>query len=135
MKSILLILLFLFIYPFFLKAQCAIYICPETGAFGAGYNIDGEPTSMQECIDLALKMCEERGGPDCECQLLAKSNDSGWYAFISGRKEDGYLFRGQKAANTKEEAEEAARASYKSLGGLNADNIKIYSWYVYSNPK
>jgi len=134
MKTILLIFVLCVSFSAFSYGQCVIYVDEETGAFGAGFNNDGTPTSIQDCKDMAIKLCKENGGSNCK--LLYQSNKQGWWAFITGLNQSGELyFQGIDGAETKSEAENEVRKKYRQGGGKNPDDIKVYSWYVYSNPK
>lgn len=114
--------------------QCAIYACDNTGAFGAGFNNDNTPTTMQECKDMAYKLCKEKGGTDCT--LLHETTKAGWCAIINGQKSDGRnFFQGIDGESSQSAAENTVRKKYKDGGGVDAENIKIYSWYSYSNVK
>lgn len=116
------------------NAQCVIYADDNTGAFGAGYNNDNAPTTYKECEDVAIKTCKEKGGANCT--LLYKSSKSGWWGIITGQKSDGRnYFQGGDGYGSKEEAEREVRRKYKADGGVNADYIKVYTWYSYSNVK
>ena len=134
MKKIIILLALCMLSGFLSHGQCVIYACDNTGAFGAGYNDDGKPTSMQECVDVALKLCKEKGGTNCT--VLYKDNKAGWCAIVNGQKADGRnFFQGGDGYSSKNEAENTVRNKYRQDGGVNADNIKVYSWYVYSNLK
>ncbi len=116
------------------RAQCVIYACDNTGSWGAGYNNDNAPTSEKECTDVAVKLCKEKGGT--ACTFLYKSNKAGWWGFINGKKANAAnFFQGGDGYQSKTEAETSVRSKYRSSGGMDADNIKVYTWYVYSNPK
>lgn len=134
MKQLLFALLLIVACPVITMAQCSIYADDQTGAFGAGFNNDNKPTTMQECVDLAKKMCKDKGGKNCT--LLDQSVKTGWYALISGTKADGRIyFQGGSGYSTKREAEEAVRKKYKDGGGANADGVEVVTWYAYANPK
>ncbi len=134
MKKILLLALLCFIGMARSKGQCVIYACDNTGAFGAGYNDDNKPTTYQECTDVAQKLCKEKGGTDCT--LLYKSAKSGWWGIINGKKSDGRnFFQGGDGYDSKSDAEREIRKKYRNDGGVNADNITVYTWYSYSNVK
>ena len=134
MKTILLIFVICLSFNTVSLGQCVIYTDDETGAFGAGFNNDGSPTSMQECEDMAIKLCKEKGGTNCT--FLYKSDAAGWWAFINGSDKTGQpFFQGVYGMASKSEAESAVREKYRNEGGVDADNIQVYSWYVYSNLK
>jgi hypothetical protein len=134
MKRILFSLLLCTAGFLFSKGQCVVYACDNTGAFGAGFNNDNTPTTYQECTDFAIKLCKEKGGT--ACAFLYKSAKAGWWGVINGKKTDGRnYFQGGDGYASKAEAEEKVRAAYKAGGGANADNIKVYTWYSYSNVK
>ncbi len=134
MKNVLFLILLSLVFKQYAVAQCVIYACDQTGAFGAGFNNDNQPTSMQECTDFAVRECKAKGGKDCT--FLYKSTKAGWWAFVNGTKSDGRnYFQGGDGYATQAQAESAVRAKYKEGGGTNASTIKIYTWYVYSNPR
>ena len=134
MKKVFTFLALCLLSGFFSHGQCVIYACDNTGAFGAGFNNDGKPTSMQECEDYALKLCKQEGGTNCT--FLYKSTKAGWWAMIKGKKADGRnFFQGSDGNSSKSEAENAVRNKYRQDGGVNADNIKVTTWFVYSNLK
>ena len=134
MKTILLIFVICMSFHAVSFGQCVIYVDNETGGFGAGYNNDNTPTSLQECADLAIKLCKEKGGTNCT--LFYNNNKLGWLAFIAGSKATGeHYFQGIDGMSSKSEAESAVRTYYRNGGGINADDIQVYSWYVYSNLK
>ena len=134
MKKLLFILILWGISPVVTHAQCAIYADDNTGAFGAGFNNDNLPTTMQECIDVAIKKCKQEGGTNCT--VLFKGTKSGWYGLISGFKADGRrYFQGTDGCKSKTEAENAARKAYINGGGTDPYKVQIYTWYAYSNVK
>ncbi len=116
------------------NGQCVIYACDNTGAFGAGFNNDNAPTTFKECEDYAIKLCKEKGGTSCT--ELHRSSKKGWWALINGKKSDGRnFFQGGDGYSSKVEAEREVRKKYKNDGGVNAENIQVYTWYSYSNVK
>lgn len=133
-KKLFLVLFFFASVSMLTKAQCVIYSCDETGAFGAGFNNDNAPTSYQECEDYAIKLCHENGGTDCA--FLYKSTKSGWWGFINGHKSDGRIFFvGVDGHSSQSEAEREVRRQYREDDGYDAENVKVYTWYAYSNLK
>ncbi len=116
------------------SAQCVIYADDNTGAFGAGYNNDNAATTYRECEDVAKKMCREKGGTSCT--ELYRSSKKGWWGIINGQKSDGRnFFQGGDGYSSQSEAERQVRNKYRQDGGANADNVKVYTWYSYSNVK
>ena len=114
--------------------QCVIYADDNTGAFGAGYNNDNKPTTYKECTDLAIKECKSKGGNNCT--FFYKSAKTGWWGVISGKKQDGRnYFQGGDGYSSQSEAERAVRKKYRDDGGADADNVKVVTWYTYSNVK
>lgn len=134
MKHLLLLGFFMLVLPSAGSAQCVIYSDNRTGAFGAGYNNDNTPTSFNECRDVAIKECRNKGGQNCT--LLYQSEKKGWWAVINGRRSDGKIYiQGADGYASKSEAENAVRKKYEQGGGLNANAVEVYAWYVYANVK
>ncbi len=134
MKQLFFLFLLFALSPFYSRAQCSIYVSDATGAFGAGYNNDNAPTTIQECRDVAIKACREKGGTNCV--VMKESYQSGWWGFANGQKADGRnYFQGIGGASSKSEAEAKVRQAYREGGGAGADKIPVYTWYAYSNPK
>ncbi len=118
----------------FSNGQCVIYACDKTGAFGAGFNNDNAATTFKECEDYAIRVCKEKGGKTCT--ELYRSSKKGWWALINGQKADGRnFFQGGDGYPSKDVAEREVRKKYKNDGGVNAENIQVYTWYSYSNVK
>ena len=115
-------------------AQCVIYACDNTGAFGAGFNNDNAPTTYAECETVAKKLCKEKGGTSCT--ELYRSSKAGWWGMINGKKKDGRnYFQGGDGYASKSDAERAVREKYRNDGGADANTIQVYTWYSYSNVK
>lgn len=115
--------------------QCVIYASDQTGAFGAGYNNDNQPTTWQECTDYAIKKCKESGAKDCT--FLYKSSKTGWFGLITGEQASTgrIFFQGGDGYGSKSEAENAVREKYRKEGGKNPYSVQVYTWYAYSNVK
>lgn len=112
-------------------AQCVVYTCEKTGAFGGGYNNDNTPTSFQECTDMALKTCREKGGTHCE--LMHQSDVAGWWAIAMGNTtDDKYLWQGVQGEASQYEAEQHVKQEFAKANGFDP---QVFSWYVYSNVK
>ncbi len=131
-------LIFLAIICLFSKTQsfgqCVIYACDQTGAFGSGFNNDNNPTTYAQCKEVAIKGCREHGGTSCT--FLYQSAKPGWWGMINGKKADGRnFFQGGDGYSSKSEAEREVRKKYRADGGVDADNIQVYTWYSYSNLK
>ncbi len=134
MKKLLILIFFCASVSKFLNAQCVVYTCDKTGAFGAGFNNDNEPTSYQDCEDYAYKLCRDEGGT--ACTFMYKSTKSGWWGFISGHKSNGNLFfQGGDGYSSQSEAEREVRKKYRDRGGYDAENAEVVTWYCYSNLK
>ena len=134
MSKIFFIILLSFAAAINSHGQCVIYACDNTGAFGAGYNDDNKPTTYDECKSVAIRECEGKGGTNCT--LLYQSAKAGWWGLINGKKSGGRnFFQGGDGYSSKNEAEEAVRRKYRDDGGLDADNVRVYTWYSYSNVK
>lgn len=131
------LLLFAVVYLFsaaLTQGQGVLYACDKTGAWGAGYNNDNAPTTEQECVNVAISGCKNHGGTNCT--LLYKSNKAGWWGFVSGKTASGLIFfQGIDGCASKAVAENTVREKYKAQGGIQANDIKVYTWYVYNNPK
>jgi len=133
MKKILLVVLTAICSPKYSHGQYVIYICEKTGVFGAGFNNDNMPTTYKECADFAKRKCEEAGGT--ECRQVAKSRKQGWCALITATQGDILMVQSVEGHDSKAGAEAAVREKFRAKGGLNSDDIAVYSWYAYSNLK
>ena len=112
------------------RAQCVIYGCKATGAWGTGYN-EAKIVTMKECEAFALDKCKTSGGTDCK--LLSQSKKIGWWAVIATRRASSpAIFDIAEAKPTKEAAEAEARRLYKAHGGTNP-MVKVTSWQVFGN--
>ena len=112
------------------RAQCVIYGCTSTGAWGVGYN-EAKVVTMKECDATALDKCKTGGGK--ECRLLSKSTKTGWWAVIATRKANSpAIFDIAEAQPTREAAEAEAKKKYLAHGGTNP-KVKISSWQVFGN--
>jgi hypothetical protein len=117
-----------------LSAQCVVVGDKTTGVFGVGYNNDGVATSFNECRDYAAKECTVKGGSDCV--PLYEGAEQGWWAAISGVNGTGEVLIALVAGKESEyDAEMSVRKQYGGKGGLNADNVAAYGWFVRSNVK
>ena len=115
-------------------AQCVVVGDKTTGSWGVGYNNDGSPTSLKVCLDTARQRCGADGGYDCA--PLYQGSEQGWCAIISGARNNGdILIELTTGKESQAAAEAAVRKQYGTKGGLNAENVAAYGWYVYANTR
>lgn len=116
------------------NAQCMLVADKSTGNWGVGYNNDGQPTSYAQCKEVAQQSCYAQGGSDCV--QVYQGIEQGWWAAISGVRANGELLvEFVKGKDSEYAAEMAVRKEYGAKGGLNAENVAAYGWYVHNNLK
>ncbi len=114
------------------RAQCVVYACDRTGAWGMGYNQLGHEATMRECEESAAKKCKDNGG--MACKSFYKSAKGGWCAFMAGKTQnDPKVYMAISDNNTtQKQAEDNVKKKYVAMGGPYPDQVKINSWYVYT---
>ena len=131
MKLLLLVGLLLVLGASRSYGQCAFAICNKTGAWGAGFNAGNEHYTAEEYKKTAMKACEDNGGTNCK--IVGIDNDAGWWAFISGRDQNGGIAAQVSLGQASESAAKAeVLKKYRDEGGVNPDNFKITTWRVYA---
>lgn len=116
-------------------AQCVLYACNKTGAWGIGYNETGMTTAtMAECEEAALKGCKMNNG--INCKFWHRSNNGGWWAVIATKDINGKVsFELSENNVSQKEAETDVMRKYKAHGGMDAERVAVKSWFVYSAKK
>jgi len=114
-----------------IEAQCSIAVCEETGTYAFSYNDLDEYYTMEELREMSLEACWDYGGT--ECYTYHESYMDGWWAFMMGYDDDGYLvYAGCEGASSKEEAIECVREEYFKHTGSYGYSVKVSTWYAYS---
>jgi hypothetical protein len=131
MKKAILITLFIAGSVTFALGQCAVYVCPYTGAWGGMYN-DGEypVLSMQKLQSEAERICTENGGEECEFFYSSECSDCYW-AFIMGDDGEGnFNYMAYISYISEEDAAYQVRKAYREQGGLGPSTARVTTWYV-----
>jgi hypothetical protein len=70
------------------------------------------------------------------CKPLYQGTETGWWAAISGRKDNGDVLIELVAGKESEsEAETSVRQQFDAKGGMDAGTVAAYGWYVHNNLK
>lgn len=114
----------------FAQAQCAIYVCPNTGAWAGSY-YDGNPPflTMEQTKQEAKKECQKSGGTNCQYFFSDNCRDC-WYAFIISN--DGYTlnYYAVWSGISRADAEEQVRKGYRDNNGVAYSSARVTTWYV-----
>lgn len=130
MKTLVFTLMFVLTGIITIQGQCYIYLCPETGAWGAMAN-DGEPPILTEdqLAKGAYEECRKVGGIDCQYYFHYNCKDC-WYAMIVGREDNKINWLVYVSDISKSDAEEKVRQEYKNHGGVGYLLADVVTWYV-----
>lgn len=119
--------------PFFIfnsrtvKAQSAVYYCPQMGAVGYSFSDDETGRDLEQIKQNALKDCMDHGGKSCT--LLYETPKVGWGGFVRGKDMAGNLIIkavGHQLSETFARSE--LKRKYLADNGVEFNDVLMVIW-------